>query len=189
VGELYQRLRIRPTIDLYYDVRDGPARSQVDRAFRVLFLNRTCFSGLVHGYPIGGAPQFSRFKVFSHYDGKQLVREIEEAHDLLKGRTMVTRKDGAVYVRENLTAAKYLDPPYFRRGDYSYRQKMTLADHLRLAEALRQARNWVLSYDDCAAITGMYAWADCYAISALYRVNQRRKKCVTGKELVIVPRG
>ena len=187
VGQLCEQLRIKPTIDLYYEVRDRPARTKVDRAFRLLFLNRTCFSGLIHGHPIGGPSQSSPFKVFSHYDGKQLVREIEEAHKLLKGRRIVTCKDGAAYVRENLTAAKYLDPPYFMRGDYSYRQKMTLSDHLRLAEALRSARNWVLSYDDCPAIAAIYAWAKCYALSALYRVNQKRKKCVKGKELVIVP--
>ena len=188
VGELCERLRIRPTIDLYYEIRDHPARTEVDRAFRVLFLNRTCFSGLIHGHPIGGPSQFSRHKIFSHYNGQQLVREIQEARDLLKGRTVVTCKDGAAYVREHLTAAKYLDPPYFTRGNYSYRQRMTLAGHVRLAEALRKAAKWVLSYDNCPAIAGLYSWAECYALSALYRVNQKAKKCVTGKELVIVPR-
>ena len=73
------------------------------------------------------------------------------------------------------------------RGDFSYRERMTLADHLRLADALRKAKNWVLSYDNCPAIAELYSWAQCHALSALYRVNQKGKKCVTGSELVIVP--
>ena len=157
------------------------------RAYRVLFLNRTTFSGLVHGHPIGGPSQFSRFKVFHNYNGEQLVREIQEAHRILKGRIHVTCKDGAAYVREHPMAPMYLDPPYFMRGDFSYRERMRLADHLRLAEVLREAKNWVLSYDDCPAIAELYAWARCHALSALYRVNQKRRRCVTGRELVIVP--
>ena len=48
----------------------------------------------------------------------------------------VTCLDGADYVRQHSTAPMYLDPPYFEKGDGLFRQRMTLAEHLRLAEAL-----------------------------------------------------
>ena len=179
--------RHNQVLGIIYEIRKRTGGSRIDRAYRVLFLNRTTFSGLIHGHPIGGPSQSSQWKIFSHYDGKQLVKEVQEAHRVLRGRTFVTCQDGAAYVHEHPTAAKYLDPPYFMRGNFSYRERMTLADHLRLADALREAKNWVLSYDDCPVIAELYSWAQCHALSALYRVNQKRKKCVTGRELVIVP--
>jgi hypothetical protein len=65
---------------------------------------------------------------------------------------------------------------------------MTLADHLNLAETLRSARRWVLSYDDTPAVRELYAWAECRRTKALYRFHQKGTKCVRGEELVIVPR-
>jgi DNA adenine methylase len=188
VEELCCRLRARPTVDLFYEVQGHNPTSDLDKAFRVIFLNRTAFSGLWHNNPIGGRFQSSRYRVFTNWTGTQLIEDIRDAHRLLKGRLVVTSIDGAEYVRRHLGAAAYVDPPYFQRGVGLYRSQMTLANHLRLAEELRKAQNWVLSYDDTPAVRELYAWAQCHKAKALYRFNQRGTKCVRGEELVIVPR-
>ena len=99
----------------------------------------------------------------------------------------MTSIDGAEYIRRHPGAAKYVDPPYLGRGDGLYRIQMTLADHMRLVEALRSARRWVLSYDDTPAVRELYAWAQCHKAKVLYR-NQKGAKRVRADELVVVPR-
>ena len=79
------------------------------------------------------------------------------------------------------------DDTLYRCLDLVLAHKEALFGHLRLADALREAANWVLSYDNCPVIAELYAGAPGHAISALYRVNQRKSKCLTGRELVIVP--
>ncbi len=111
------------------------------------------------------------------------------AHMLLKGRTVVTRVDGAQYVQEHPTVAKYCDPPYWVKGDVLFRQRMTLADHLRLAQSLRSAANWVLSCDRSPVIEALYNWATCHSLSAHYCVRGKKREWASGEELVIVPPG
>jgi hypothetical protein len=64
---------------------------------------------------------------------------------------------------------------------------MRLSDHLRLATALRKSTNWLLSYDDAAAIQETYAWARCHRIPAQYKFNQHGDQSVKADELIILP--
>jgi DNA adenine methylase len=187
VGALCDRLRIRPTIELFYELRCEAAKTDVDRAFRAVFFSRCCFSGLLHGNPLGGERQMSPNKVFTRYNGTRLIQQIRQAHKLLSGRTRVTRMDGAQYVWQHPTAPMYLDPPYFEKGDRLFRQRMTLADHLRLLEALRSASHWVLSYDRCPVISELYSWARCLVIRAEYSVSGKKTEWASNEELVITP--
>jgi hypothetical protein len=65
---------------------------------------------------------------------------------------------------------------------------MTLADHLRLVDALRNSSNWVLSYDRCPVISELYSWARCLVMSASYSVSGKKTKWASNEELVITPR-
>ena len=187
VRELCDRLRLRPTIDFFFELRKQKPKNDVDRAFRAVFFNRCCFSGLLHGNPLGGGRQISANKVFGRYNGKRLVQEIMEAHKLLSGRTSVTCQDGAEYVRHYPEAPKYCDPPYWAKGDVLFRQRMRLADHLRLADALKHTSNWIISYDRSPAIEEFYRWAVCYRIPTRYSVSGKKTNWATNEELVIVP--
>jgi len=187
VEALCDRLDIRPTIDLFNELRHTEPKTEVDRAFRAVFFSRCCFSGLLHGSPLGGDRQLSPNKVFSRYHGTRLVRQIMQAHKLLAGRTVITCMDGAQYVGRHPTAPMYLDPPYFEKGDRLYRQRMSLADHLGLADALRSAANWVLSYDYSLVIEELYAWARCHALGARYSVSGKKTKWAANEELLITP--
>jgi hypothetical protein len=73
------------------------SRSKAERGDFSHFLNLYAPDKL----PIGGRMQTSRYKVFTNSTCKELIREIRVAHDLLKGRTVVTCPDGAEYVRKH----------------------------------------------------------------------------------------
>jgi len=187
VEALCDRLDIRPTIDLFYRLRHTVAKTKVERAFQALFFSRCSFSGLLHGSRLGGESQMSENKVFARFNGPRLVEQIKQAHKVLAGRTLVTCLDGARYVRRHATATMYLDPPYFQKGDKLYRQRMSLPDHLALADALRLATNWLLSYDHTPVIEALYSWARRRGVGARYSVNGKKTRWTANEELVIVP--
>ena len=85
------------------------------------------------------------------------------------------------------TNPKYLDSPYFGKGDLLYRQRMTLADHLRLVDALRSASNWVLRYDRSPVIEELYRWANVHTFGVKYSVSGGKSAWANGEEMVIVP--
>jgi DNA adenine methylase len=120
VGELCDRLQVKPTVDRFYEVQTHRPTSEIGRAFKFVFLNRTAFSGLWHNNPQGGWMQVSRSRAFTNWMGKELIEDIQEAHRLLKGRLVVTSEDGADYVRRHPNQPKFADPPYFARGSELY---------------------------------------------------------------------
>lgn len=187
VDDLCGMVNIRPTLDLFYELRNRTPKTLVERAFRAVFFNRCCFSGLLHGSPMGGVRQLSPNKVFARFNGRRLVQEIKETHHLLAGRTRVTCMDGVDYVRRHPDAALYLDPPFLEKGDSLYRERMTLASHLRLSKALRNATGWVLSYDRSPIIKELYAWARQYTIRPRYSVCGKKQAWSSSEELVLLP--
>jgi DNA adenine methylase len=106
---------------------------------------------------------------------------------LLQGRTRITGMDAVEYFERNPIEPKYLDPPYFEKGDKLFRQRMTLADHLRLSEALRRASGWLLSYDNSPTTVEMYRWAEVHSFPVKYSVNGMKKAWARSTELLIVP--
>jgi DNA adenine methylase len=171
VEVLCAKVQVRPTVELFHELRDTKANCDVDRTFRALFFNRCCFSGLLDGSPLGGKWQASPNKVFTRYNADRLTKEIRDAHRLLRNRTRVSAIDAVDYIRRHPDEAKDLDSPYFEKGDQLYRQHMTLADHLSLATALRSASNWVLSYDHSPVIEELYQWARLHTFAAKYSVS------------------
>jgi DNA adenine methylase len=187
IEALCDRLDVRPTVDLFQELRGSSPKDDVDRAFRAVFFNRCCFSGFLDGSMLGGKWQASPNKVFTRDNAKRLITEIMGAHRLLRGRSQITRMDAVEYVRRNPEQPKYLDPPYFEKGDKLFRQRMTLADHLRLAEALRCASGWLLSYDDSPMTVEMYRWAEVHSFAVKYSVNGTKKAWSRSTELLIAP--
>ena len=85
----------------------------------------------------------------------------------------------------------YCDPPYIQQGWQLYREIMTPGDHERLAAVLRRVPRWVLSYDLCPEVEGLYSWASingvetCYTTAKTRGAPRRRRR----REVVVVPTG
>ena len=182
-------LRTKPTLALFKKMRASKPVAQADIAFRFYFLNRTSFSGLWRGGPIGGLIQRSRWKVDVEWRAEKSVKDIREANRLLHGRLTLRCLSGTEYVARNLQQPIFLDPPYFERGNWLYAQKMTLAEHLRLSRLLHNAPNWLLTQDDSPAVRELYAWACLHVIPARYQLDMARRRRASAHELVITPVG
>jgi DNA adenine methylase len=189
VDSLCDRIRnTKPTLRMFHEVRDSKPRKQADIAFRFYFLNRTTFSGLAESGPIGGHRLQSQWKVDERWLPEKSVKDIIEAHRLLRGRLTLTCLSGTDYISQNHTKPLFLDPPYFGRGDRLYPEKMTFAAHLKLSRLLRSPRTWVVTLDDNPAVRELYRWACIHVIPARYHIEATRPRRAMAQELVITPR-
>ena len=188
VEPLCERIRsTRPTLRLYKDMLASKPTEPEDIAFRFYFLNRTSFSGLWRGGPIGGYTQRNRWKVDVEWRPEKSVKDIIEGHRLLRGRLRLSCMPGADYVADNIKKPLFIDPPYFGCGDRLYREKMTFTEYVELSRLLRKARSWVLTLDDNPAVRQMYSWACVHIIPARYNIDSARPRRASAQELVITP--
>jgi DNA adenine methylase len=180
-------LSTRPTLRLFEDMLAAKPTKPEDIAFRFYFLNRTSFSGLWRGGPIGGYTQRSEWKVGEEWRPEKSVKDIVEGNRLLRGRLTLSCLSGAEYVAGNFKKPLFIDPPYFGRGDRLYREKMTFAEYLALSRLLRNARLWVLTLDDNPVVRQLYSWACLHVIPASYNLDTVRSRRASAHELVITP--
>jgi DNA adenine methylase len=149
-----------------------------ERALKCLFLNRTTFSGILHGRagPIGGRSQSSRYKIDCRYGVEGLERRIRAVGDLAdSGRLLdVWHCDW----RDSLARAArfsgltpdeivvYLDPPYVEKAPKLYEWSFESNEHQALSEALAaiDGFRWILSYDDSPVIRALYSDQAGYAL-------------------------
>lgn len=148
--------------------------SRFEMAIRCLFLNRTTFSGILHGRagPIGGRAQTSAYKIGCRFNPDSLASRIQYVGNLYAAgrladvwcsdwRETVDRTASVYKTVGPKSTLLYLDPPYMEKSSTLYNISFDspkdsnpiwkgLLPHLRLAEYLMSASpfRWILSYDD-----------------------------------------
>ena len=155
------------TVAEWERVRASRPRSDLGRAAKCLFLNRTSFSGILAptAGPIGGKAQTSDHGVGCRFPKPRIAARVRQAA-ALAGRIAVHEGDWQATVDRALAAAAphqafvYLDPPFFHKADRLYTHHFTLADHVRLADGVARlaARGvpFMLSYDAAEEIANLY---------------------------------
>lgn len=151
--------------------RSYEPRDRRGRALKCLFLNRTTFSGILHGRagPIGGRAQSSAYKIDCRYGLEGLERRIRAVADLASSgrlldvwdvdwRTALKRVSLRFGNLEKGEIAIYLDPPYVDKARWLYEWSFDSREHACLAAALSSDApySWLLSYDDTPAIRELY---------------------------------
>jgi len=196
LNRLLQLLDTQPTIEHFYQLRETPSNDVMDCAYRALYYNRCCFSGIVmkddkgmvKSNPIGGKNQKSKWKVDCRYNAKKLKEKVIKCHQLLAGRTTVECKDFSEYdmlIKSDYPA--YCDPPYVIKGGMLYSENMSLIEHKQLANVLNKRNNWILSYDDCDEVREMYKNNQITTIRAAYTINGKKEMWKNNNELIIEP--
>jgi len=161
----------------------------LDLAFKKLAIHQMSFSGLgtMSGGPLGGKAQLSEDKIDSRWSPRRLCQKIGEFHQLFSNANIpcCTCHDFTRLIEDqSCPATLYLDPPYVEEGNKLYQCSFTEADHIRLAQLLRNTpHHWVLSYDDCPLVRDLYSWANVENVSVGYSVSRARKTA----ELILTP--
>ncbi len=148
----------------------------LELATKCLFLNRTTFSGILHGQagPIGGRAQTSAYDIGCRFNLATLVERLEFIGHLYETNRLVdvwrsdwkTTLHGVASHYKTLLPNRvvaYLDPPYISKSGKLYPKSFEAnithkcndlfwaasLQHLRLAEYLRREMQyrWILSYD------------------------------------------
>ena len=180
----------------YYKIRaQNPKRlSPINRAARLIYLNRTCFNGLYRVNSKGG------FNVpMGRYVAPRILdpENLRAASDALRGTQL---KRG--HFTDTLRYARagdfiYFDPPYYPLSKTSHftsytEGSFTASDQVDLAQtcAVLDERGCriMLSNSDCAFIRGLYESRrfDIRKVSARRSINSRSDRRGMVSELVVI---
>ena len=124
--------------DFYYEIRsqDQNLLSPLDRAARLIYLNRTCFNGL---YRVNKSGQFN--VPFASYKNPNIVQteRIMAASNTLNDTVVFNASFEEVLVNAKKGDFIYLDPPYYPKDVYSdfkryNKEQFYKDDHQKLAD-------------------------------------------------------
>ncbi len=128
--------------------------------FATFYLNRTNFSGVIKGGPIGGIKQEGNYKIDCRFNKERLIQTIE---NIAKHKKQISlhNLEASKFINylnnidENIFV--YLDPPYYKKADTLYMSFFKDDDHVALKEAIQTIKHkWILSYDNQEFITNLY---------------------------------
>ncbi len=180
---LLDKHQIKHNKDYYYDVRSRPEKTDVERAARLIYLNKTCFNGLYRENPKG------EFNVpIGRYKNPKichpvLLRSVSEA---LQSTQIEVRAFESIldYAKTELDFV-YFDPPYYPLSPTSNftaysRYSFNESDQIRLRDTFvelagRQVKV-MLSNSDCPFVRALYSQFNIHEISALRMINSDAKK-------------
>lgn len=149
---------------------DPDTLTDLERAARFLYLQRTAFGGKVSGRNFGVAKDRpGRFNLST------LEPMLEDLHTRLAGVVIECLDFGAFVSRyDGPSTLFYLDPPYWGcEGDYG-KDLFSRADFHRLADQLRNsAGSFLLSINDVPEVRDLFGWASIEQVTTSYSVAGR----------------
>lgn len=186
VIHVLRRHQQRHCKDYYYEVRSRPGNTPIERAARLIYLNRTCFNGL---YRENSRGQFN--VPMGRYKNPKICSPdlLYAVSDLLQGANICESHFATVLDRAQTPQDfVYFDPPYYPISATSKftsynRYGFSEDDHVRLqqvfAELARRGVKVMLSNSDCPFVRDLYQDFPTHTIHALRAINanaQRRGK-------------
>lgn len=143
--------------------------------FATFFLNRTNRSGVLNGGPIGGLDQTGAYKIDARFNREKLAERIRILK-LYGSSITVSCRDGVDVISEYAGHPEtfiYADPPYFEKAGSLYLNSFRAEDHEALAKTLNAVADatWLLTYDNVAAVHGLYPERRRRLFELLYSAN------------------
>ena len=152
---------------------DPDTLTDLERAARFLYLQRTAFGGKVSGKNFGVSPDRpARFNL------TQLEPMLEALHERLAGVVIECLDWRAFLSRyDRPETLFYCDPPYWgSETDYG-KGVFAREDFAELAEALRSLRGrFVLSINDVPEIRELFSWGRIETVQTTYTISSRGAK-------------
>jgi len=171
------------TKERHAEIKNFSPESLLENAFKIYYLNRTSYSGIIHkpawGYKEGKSSPPQNWGKFIENAGNKL-HNVELTSLDFEYVINTPQKGKSVLI--------YLDPPYYHADQKrAYQKSFVENDHHRLANILKKTSFYFcLSYDDCPEIRDLYNWAQIYERSWLYNTsNCKNGTRKIGNELII----
>jgi DNA adenine methylase len=175
----------------YYQVRQYSYETDVERAARVIYLNKTCFNGLYRENSKG------KFNVpIGQYKNPKICHPdlLYAASTALQSAEIDARGFAEVMNYAKSNDLVYFDPPYYpisntsnftaySRYSFSKDDQITLRDVF--AELASRGVKVMLSNSDCDLIRSLYTEFNIHHISAARAINSNAKKRGKIAELLV----
>ncbi|MEH2005242.1 DNA adenine methylase [Nostoc sp.] len=189
---LLKEHKIRHDKDYYYSVRNNFGGTDIEKAARLIYLNKTCFNGLYRVNSLG------KFNVpLGRYDNPNICSEVllKVASEALS--TSKIKQTDFADVLNYATSSDdfiYFDPPYYPVSETSY---FTAYSSYRFAEDQQvelkdvfekltgRGVKVMLSNSDCEFIRNLYSSFNIHTISASRAINSNAKKRGKITELLV----
>jgi len=173
---------VKPSKDLFNELKYSSPKSQIERAFRYFVINRTAYSGIMN------LPNWGFHETKSVQPDKWPLR-IEEAGLKLQG-SKITNLDfeEVINAPSDGKVIIFVDPPYYKADQKrAYFHSFSENDHLRLARTLKKTKHrFCLTYDNCEEVKQLYSWAKIHQHSWRYHTaNSNVTTRKMGNELII----
>lgn len=182
--------KIKEAMQYWRDMSEGIV--DIPDGYRALFLNKTCFSGVLDAGPTGGLEQTGKYNLKSRWAEASTVRAITAAHKKLHGCRITNYDFEEVVAQPGRNVGLYCDPPYLMKGKQCYRYAFDLDDHRRLAKSvIDSGHRFVVTVDDEVELRQIWSALgvpdECFIEEQwTYSMSDYRKNNRTGKELFVV---
>lgn len=194
VEELIKMLRVYPhKKDFYYSLRAQEPEKAVERAARMIYLNRTCYNGLyrVNTKGLFNVP-FGTYKnpLICDAEGLRAASYALRDADLRCADYQETLRDTA-----QPGDFIYLDPPYYpitRRSNFKHYTAETFSDNDQrtlaglIKELVERGCHVLLSNSYCDFILSLYQGNEVIAVAAKRNINKDPQKRNGVKEVLVV---
>ena len=162
--------------------------SLLDVGFSAFFLNRTNYSGVLKGGPIGGIKQLGEYKIDCRFNKEKIISIIKTISQY-KDKVEIYNMDVHQFIRDIIMNKQKdlfvnFDPPYVSKGEVLYKNYFNDEDHKELAKTIistLQDVKWIMTYDDCSLIRELYKDYNPQEFILQYFAGTKRK----GNELLI----
>ena len=163
-----------------------PKKTYLKVAISTLFLNRTNFSGILKGNPIGGISQNGKYKMDCRFPKEKIIEAIHEISKF-KDRVKIYNLDAKEFILKILNKNPNsffinFDPPYVKNGKSLYTNFYETKDHKELKTEISNLKSdWIMTYDCDNLILKEYAK---YPIKK-FNLRYSAKNKIKGTELFI----
>jgi DNA adenine methylase len=159
-----------------------------------LFLNRTSYSGIVKGGPLGGKKQESKYKIDCRFGIDNIINKIKYLYKF-RQQVELSNLDGIEFIKEftnkYTNSLLYIDPLYFNAGKILYSFYFNTNNHGILANLLLDDKiiktSWLVSYDDNEFIKSLYSKKNifCDKVPANKYKYLPRKYLISSKKRIV----
>lgn len=160
--------------------------------FSTLYLNRTNFSGVLDGGPIGGLSQSGKYKIDCRFNKEDIIKRIRliSMHKECIDLENLDAIDLIKKIEHDKNTIFYFDPPYFLKGQELYMNHYKPDDHFTVANEIKKIKKskWIVSYDNVEDIQKLYRGYNSinYGFKHTVRyVRDGKESIFFGKRLIV----
>lgn len=178
--EFIEMIKTTPvTVEEWYNQKEiytnKNKKYSLELGFATFFLNRTNRSGILSAGPIGGYQQTGNYLIDARFNKSELINRVKRIATYRK-KIHFYNHDIRSFIHSYVPTYRdhafiYLDPPYYKKGRYLYKNYFTNQDHQDIHSLLTTLNcPWMVTYDNTPEILDIYQDMKAWQFDLIYGV-------------------